>query len=161
MTEISDEELERRMRRKLFLDGPSSRGQQFTAEERAIADKLVGRHNVKRLENRHSDPRHGGARPKRFRPTPVFIHYEVWWVHGDENHFMTGWRMARVENGKSSDHNWTGTLEAEIRRLKAAGFTVKDIPIDGAPRLYEASQSGCVKRKSFSERYGNFAKVKP
>lgn len=159
MTDLSDEELERRMRRKLFLDSPSSRGQQFTAEERAIADKLVGRHNVKRLEHHHSDPRHGGARPKRFRPTPVFIHYEYWWVNSGP--FMSGWKMAKVENGKRSDHHYTRDTDAEITRLKAAGFTVKEIRIEGAPSLLPEPRDSCVKRKSFSERYGNFAKVKP
>ncbi len=161
MTEISDEELERRMRRKLFLDGPSSRGQQFTAEERAIADKLVGKHNVERLERRDRLPLRNEQNPRRFRPTPVFIHYEYWWVNESDRHIGYGWQMARISNGKRTDHNFPGNIGPEINRLRAAGFTVKEIAIDGAPKLYEDSRSGCVKRKSFSERYGNFAKVKP
>lgn len=159
MTELSDDELERRMRRKLFLDGKSNRGEQFTPEERAIADKIVGKHNVERLERRDRLPLRNAQNPRRFRPTPVFIHYEYWWVHGDERHFMTGWTMARIENGKRTDHHWTGTLEAEIRRLKAAGFTVKEIHIDGAPRLHEASATRHCdngRRKSFAERFGKF-----
>lgn len=154
MSDISDDELERRMRRKLFLDGPSNRGQQFTAEERAIADKLVGRHNVERLE-RHKVCAAVGTKPRRFRPTPVFIHYEYWWVHGDERHFMTGWHMARVENGKRTDHHYPGTLLAEINRLRAAGFTVKEIRIDGAPSLHEPKHP-TPGRKSFSDRFGDF-----
>lgn len=153
MTELSDDELERRMRRKLFFDGKSSRGEQFTPEERAIADKIVGSHNVDRLERREGARRNPSRSTGRFRPTPVFIHYEIWWVNSDHA-FLSGWRMARIENGKRSDHHWTGEVADEVRRLKAAGFTVKNIPIDGAPTL-EVTRPAAG-RKSFSERFGDF-----
>ncbi len=160
MTDITDNELERRMRRKLFFGGKSSRGEQFTPEERAIADKIVGRHNVERLERREGAGRNPSRPTRRFRLTPVFIHYEIWWVNSDHV-FLSGWRMARIENGKRSDHHWSGEVEDEVRRLKAVGYTVKEIPIEGAPRLYEPSRSDCARRKMFSERFQNFGKVKP
>jgi len=150
MTEISNEELEARMRRKLMLDGPIRHDPQFTPEQQAIADKLIGRHNVERLQHHRPDGR-------RFRPTPVFVHYEYWWVNGGE--FMSYWNMARIENGRRSDHNYTGDVATEINRLKAAGFTVKEIKIEGAPSLVGASKSGLTPRtgrKSFTERFGNF-----
>lgn len=153
MTDLTDEELERRMRRKLLLDGPSRRGQRFTPEERAMADKLVGSHNVERLE-RHQFCATVGAKPRRFRPTPVFIHYEYWWVGGD-NMILAGWKMARIENGHRTDHHWTGDVANELRRLKAAGFTVKEIPIDGAPPLHPPTRP-TTGRKSFSERFEGF-----
>src|SRR5690606_28185218 len=68
---------------------------------------------------------------------------------------------SRVENGKRTNHHYTGDIEAEINRLKADGFTVREIPMDGAPSLRPQSRGSCVKRKLFSERFGNFAKVKP
>lgn len=149
MTDITDDEveLERRMRRNLFFSGPSRRASTFTQEEQAIADRLIGKHNVERLEARRPDGR-------RFRPVPVTITYEYWWVNGSQ-HSMGGWRMDRVENGRRTDHHYTGDIAVEINRLKVAGFTVKEIKIEGAPSLREPKRP-TAGRKSFSERYGDF-----
>jgi hypothetical protein len=155
MTDLTDEELERRMRRKLLLDGASSRGEQFTPEQQAIADKLIGKHNVERLERRRDFSSNVRRSPRPFRPTPVSIIYEYWWVNGGEH--MSYWNMARVENGKRSDHSYTLDIMDEISRLKAAGFTVKEIRIEGAPSLVERSKPRPMPcRKSFSERFGDF-----
>lgn len=145
--ELDEGELERKMRRKLFLDGKSSRGQSLNEEERRIAEKLLGKDNTDRLESRRPDGR-------RFRPVPVVIIYEYWWVNGSQ-YSMGGWRMDRVENGRRTDHNYTGDIAVEINRLRAAGFTVKEIKIEGAPSLSTPPRP-CSKRKSFSERFGDF-----
>lgn len=156
MTEPTDEELERIMRRKLLLSGPSNRGEQFTPDQQAIADKLIGRHNVERMERRRDFSSNVRRSPRPFRPTPVSIHYEYWWVNGGD--FMSYWNMARIENGERTDHNYTGDVAAEINRLRAGGFTVKEIKIEGAPSL-SAPPRPCSKRKSFSERFGDFDEV--
>lgn len=153
MTDLTDEELERVMRRKLLLSGPSHRREGFTPEQKAIADKLIGKHNVERLERRDRLPLKNERNPRPFRPTPVFIHYEYWWVNGNDL-IMSGWHMARVQNGKRSDHYYTLDIVDEINRLKAAGFTVKEIRIDGAPSLHQPCR--VASRKSFSERFGSF-----
>lgn len=158
MNDFDDlEDLERRMRRKLLFDGSSSRGSKFSPEEQAIADKLISKDDIRRLERREANPRHGGARPKRFRPTPVFIHYEYWWINGDQ-HSLGGWRMARVENGKRTGHRYTSDIETEIIRLKAAGFTVKEIKIEGAPTLFEPKAKHESTRKAVLQQLKGFRK---
>ena len=120
-TEISDEELERRMRRKLLLSGPSHRGQQLDETERRMAEKLIGADNVERLQNRRSE--------RRFRPTAVHVHYEYWWFEGSDYH-AGGYRIVRVENGRQIDHKREyRNLHDEIAALRKKGFSVREVTI--------------------------------
>lgn len=120
----------------------------LTDEERRWARNLLRGDNLERLANANRTGR-------RFRPVPVSIHYEYWWWNGSSS-WGGGWRMERVENGKRTDHHYTGEIETEINRLRAAGFTVREVPMDGAPTLLRPSNGSQVKRKSFAERYGSF-----
>lgn len=58
------------------------------------------------------------------------------------------------QNGKRSDHYYAFGIAGEINRLRAAGFTVKEIRIEGAPPLNPPYR--VASRKSFSERFGGF-----
>lgn len=119
--EISDEELERRMRNKL-LGGEKPRAPGLTAVEQRIAESLLGRDNTARLQHRRPDA-------GRFRPTPVRVHYEYYWVDGGD-YSMGGYRINRVENGRQIDHDWSPydrSLEDEIAALRKKGFTVREI----------------------------------
>ena len=122
----------------------------FTDEERRWAQKLLQGDNLDRLGKASKTGR-------RFRPVPVVVWYEYWWFNGSSC-WGGSWRMQRVENGKRTDHHYTSETEAEINRLKAAGFTVREIPMDGAPSLHPPSRGSSVKRKSFSDRYGNIGR---
>lgn len=149
MTELSDEELERQMRRKLFLNGPSSRSDAgFTDEEKRIAEKLLGRDNAARLQRR---PVSAGA---RFRPAPVSVHYEYWWVESSVT-AVGWWRIDRIENGRAIEHEWHGDFDTEVARLRKAGFTVREFrrgPVGAAGTPTGHKQAS---RKTFTERYGS------
>lgn len=125
----------------------------LTDEQRRWAKNLLQGDNLERLNRANKT-----GRP--FRPVPVVVWYEYWWFNG-ANCYGGDWRMQRVENGQRTEHHYTSSIEAEINRLKAAGFTVREIPMDGAPSLLHSSHGTCVKRKPFSERFQNFDKVKP
>lgn len=131
-----------------YRDTPSDG---LTDEERRWARNLLRGDNLERLSKANKTGR-------RFRPVPVSIHYEYWWFAG-ASCWGGGWRMERVENGKRTNHHYTGDIEAEINRLKAAGFTVREIPIEGAPSLHPPSRGSFVKRKAFSERFGDLRGV--
>lgn len=148
MSEPSEEDdldaLEERMRRKLgALQTPL--GPKFTDKEAAMARRLLGRDNAESLQRRVRDG-------ERFRPKPVNIYYEYYWTAGTA-YTMGGWHMKRVENGRPSDHHFQGDVEKEINRLRAAGFSVKEFRVDGAPPLPTKTAG---QRKSFAERYGSF-----
>jgi hypothetical protein len=149
--EISDDELERQMRRKLLLNGVSTRsaGQGLSADDQRIAAKLLGRDNAERLAARKS------AKP--FRPSAVIIHYEVYWVH-ETSHTLGRWCINRVENGRPEPHYWpsySGDVQAEVAALRRKGFTVKQLKIEGAPPLFDKPAEKSH-RKTFGERFGGF-----
>lgn len=125
------EELERRMRRKLLLDGPSSRGDKLSDEERKIAEKLMGRENAERRQNWRGD------RP--FRPKPVFIHYETYQRPGSL-YFSGQMVINKVENGRASEHEWQeDNFDAEVARLRKEGFEVKHVMTER--EKFEAEQT--------------------
>lgn len=133
--EISDEELEQRMRRALFLSGPSNRGQQLSETERRMAAKLIGTDNVERLQNRRPE--------RRFRPIPVRVHYEYWWFEGSDYH-AGGYRIVRIENGRQIDHKREHkNLQDEIAALRKKGFSVREVTIGlQSPAVRKPSASG-------------------
>lgn len=83
---------------------------------------------------------------------PVVTTYEYWWWDGGE-YSLGGWRMDRIENGKRSHHRFAGDIESEIKRLRAAGFTVNEFQTPGAPRLFQSAVGPRARRKTFAERY--------
>lgn len=124
-------ELERRMRRKLLLDGPSSRGDKLSDEERKIAEKLMGRENAERRQNWRGD------RP--FRPKPVFIHYETYQMPGSL--YFSGRKVInKVENGRASEHQWReDNFDTEVARLRKEGFEVRHVMTER--EKFEAAQT--------------------
>lgn len=161
MTEPSDDELERQMRRKLFLDGPSRRAITFTEEEQRIADKLLGKTESQRLQNRRDN-----SRP--FKPKPPLVVAEYFEVPPQESRyggvFGGGWRIDVRENGVV--RNSKSGLDREecmtlIARLSRRGVQTKLIETEwmkheAERRRQETRPKRDCRRKSFSERYGDF-----
>lgn len=144
--EITDEELERRMRRKLFFNGPSSRQQKLSDVEQRIAEKLIGKDNTDRLQKRRPDHR-------PFRPAPVSVHFEYYWLDGGQ-YSMGCWKIVRIENGRSTDHEWQhDDFNAEIAMLKRKGYAVREFVV-GAVASKSSKPAATGNRKTFSERFG-------
>lgn len=138
--------LERRMRAKLFACEPTSR---LTEEERRMAEKLIGWSNAERLQ------RHNGGRGK-FRPTPVRVHYEYYFIPPDDCYWHPRegrWKIVRVENGRTLDHQWThDTFEAEIAHLRSKGATLREFRV--GPQTPQKQAPKVSKRKELLEKIG-------
>lgn len=148
MTEVTDEELERRMRAKLLTGRPTPAREGLTDQQRRIAERLIGVDNVQRLE------RQDGTR--RFRPTPVRVHYEYWWVAGT-NLYPGGWNIARVENGRQQQHLWDhGDIGAEVKRLRAKGHIVREIAIGFQPTGIRKPEGNTTTRKRIVDQLKDF-----
>ncbi len=118
MTEISDEELERRMRAKLFASEPSGKdGPKFGAVELKIAEKLMGKSNAQRLA--HSD------RPFRYRAPIITAEY---YYTPDGEYHCGGWCLDMIEDGVRrkviSSGSWQ-SVSLKIRELDQKGIPVK------------------------------------
>lgn len=156
MTELSDDELERQMRRKLFLNGPSNRGQSFTDEEQRIAAKLLGSSEAQRLQNRRDNSR--PFKPKA--PLVVAEYYEVPPMETSWSSFGGGWRIDVRENGVVK--NSREGLDREeclklIAGLSRRGVQIKPIVTEWMKRnTVQNKAAPAVARKSFTERYGGF-----
>lgn len=154
--ELSDDELERRMRRALFLSGGEKRGETFTDEERRIADKLLGRAESHRLQSRRDNSR--PFRPRK--PVVVAEYYEV------PGRFPThsGWKIDVRENGII--RNSKGGLSREqclrlIAGLSRKGVQIKEI-VTEAMKLDARAPSVPIpdtRRKTFEQRFGDFRGV--
>ncbi|MCO6390545.1 hypothetical protein GTW25_05830 [Aliihoeflea aestuarii] len=147
MTELSDEELERRMRAKWDV-GTKPKPALMSERDRQTAAALVGRDNVDRFQN----IREG----RRFRPAPVQVHYEYFEVPGNI-YALAQYRIVRVENGRQQDHRWDAfetTMEDEVKRLRAKGFTVRRVYLgDEAPRRDRQPES---RKKRILDGLANF-----
>lgn len=162
MTDLTDDELERRMRRKLLLDGPSHRGQQFTPEEQAIAAKLLGTSEAQRLQSRRDNSRLFKPR----KPVVVVEYYEVPPMQCSySSAFGGGWRIDVRENGIVRNSR-SGLSREECLKLVAdcerRGAKSKAIVTEWMKRNpdgYRAEPKNV--RKSFAERFGELGKVKP
>ena len=120
----------------------------FTPEQRRMAEKLLGRDNVERLQH--------AKEGRRFRPAPVQVHYEYFEVPGDI-YAPARFRIVRVENGRQEDHPWNAfetTMEDEVKRLREKGFTVRRVYLgDEEPRRHENPVS---RRKQNLDVLANF-----
>ena len=153
MTDFSDEELERKMRQKLFADcTPKSANPlaSMSEAERRMTEKLVGRDNAERLA------KHKGV--GRFRPAPVNVHYEWWWAEGD--YYSRGsYHIARIENGRQVPH-WQGfskhELDKEIALLNAKDFRVSRFRLSGEPGELELKKAGTSAPKSTLNKLSDF-----
>lgn len=118
MTEISDEELERRMRAKLFsADFSGNDPSKLSETELKIAAKLMGKSNAQRLA--HSD------RPFRYR-TPV-VTAEYYHTPDGEYH-RGGWCLDMIEDGvrrKVIERGSWQSVSDKIRELDAKNIPVK------------------------------------
>lgn len=117
MTEISDEELERRMRAKLFGSGTVKDAPKFGADDLKIAEKLMGKSNAQRLA--HSD------RPFRYRAPVITAEY---YHTPDGEYHRGGWSLDMIEDGVRrkviSSGSWQ-SVSLKIRELEAKNIPVK------------------------------------
>ncbi|MDG4908437.1 hypothetical protein P9228_18595 [Mesorhizobium sp. WSM4898] len=144
--ELSEEQLQRMAEKLMAGYRPSSALPGLDAEGRRMAEKLLGRDNTEALQRRGRD---GG----RFRPKPVTVAYEYWFVDGG-SHSMGRWQLARIENGRITNQKACGHNEllADIGRLRLEGQTVREFKIDNRSARPKADGQ----RKTFVERYGSF-----
>lgn len=125
MNDFDDlDDLERRMRRKLLFDGPSNRGSKFSPEEQAIADKLLGKSESQRLQNRRDN-----SRP--FKPKPQLVVAEYFETPPSEHIALGGgWtvvvRVNGVEHQSTSGLSYDECLQL-ILGLSRRGVQTKKI----------------------------------
>ncbi|MCI0998943.1 hypothetical protein HWD97_02485 [Ochrobactrum sp. C6C9] len=117
MTDISDEELERRMRAKLFASGTGKDAPKFGADDLKIAEKLMGKSNAQRLA--HSD------KPFRYRAPVITAEY---YHTPDGEYHRGGWSLDMIEDGVRrkviSCGSWQ-SVSLKIRELEAKNIPVK------------------------------------
>lgn len=118
MTEISDEELERRMRAKLFsADFCGNDPSKLSETELKIAAKLMGKSNAQRLA--HSD------RPFRYRAPVITAEY----YHTPDGEFHCGgWCLDMIEDGlrrKVIQRGSWQSVSLKIRELDQKGIPVR------------------------------------
>lgn len=118
MTEISDEELERRMRAKLFsADFCGNDASKLTETELKIAAKLMGSSNAQRLAR--SD------RPFRYRAPIITAEY---YHTPDGEYHRGGWSLDHIEDGvrrKLIDRGTWREVSIKVRELSEKNITVK------------------------------------
>ncbi len=130
MTDISDEELERRMRAKLFASEPSGKGgPKLGATELKIAEKLMGKSNAQRLA--HSD------RPFRYKPVVMVAEFY--------EHPYNGWRIDVIEDGERRSH-MHGMTEGEclrqLRILESKGASVRRFETEWMKTVADGRRAG-------------------
>lgn len=119
----------------------------FVGADRKTAAAFVGHVNIDTLERRRQ--------PRRsFKPMPVHVRYEFWCHNGSE-FARGGWSMERIENGRRSDHSFQGDVDDEVRRLKAAGFTVQRIYL-GDQKPVSPKKKEVSDRKAVLDRLARF-----
>nr|DAF66381.1 MAG TPA: hypothetical protein [Caudoviricetes sp.] len=141
MTEISDEELERRMRAKLFASEPSGKGgPKLGATELKIAEKLMGKSNAQRLA--HSD------RPFRYRAPVVTAEY---YHTPDGEYHRGGWCLDLIEDGVRSKVIERGSWQSvslKIRELSEKNITVKKFETERMVAEVEQRRADAVVKKA-------------
>lgn len=156
--ELTDEELERVMRQKLGVNEPRL-ANTFSAEERRIADKLLGKTESQRLQNRRKSTR--PFKPRK--PVVTAEYYEVPPMNVHWTSFGGGWRVdVRVDgeiyrSREGMDRDECTKLVANLSRR---GVTVKPIITEWMrhnPDYGKPPQT--ARRKTFSERYGNLGGI--
>jgi hypothetical protein len=151
MTDTSDDDLERRMRRKLFLDGPSNRGHSFSEEEQRMAAKLLGSSEAQRLQNRRDN-----SRPFKPKKLVVVEYYEV---PGDQ-YGSGGWRVdVRVDGVVTKSRGGLSRADclSMVADCERRGATSKAIVTEWMKLNPTTEKAQCsTSRKSFSDRFGDF-----
>jgi hypothetical protein len=152
MTDTSDDDLERRMRRKLFLDGPSNRGHSFSEEEQRMAAKLLGSSEAQRLQNRRDN-----SRP--FKPKKPLVVVEYYEVPGDQ-YGSGGWRVdVRVDGVVTKSRGGLSRADclSMVADCERRGATSKAIVTEWMKLNPTTEKAQCsTSRKSFSDRFGDF-----
>ncbi|MBA3448141.1 MAG: hypothetical protein H0T56_11130 [Pseudaminobacter sp.] len=143
--EISDEELEARMRRKLLGGSTPKASAVLSDDDRRMTEKLLGRDNTARLT------RNTGER--KFRPQAVLVHFEFYWQPSDQYRPFPCWHINRVENGRPEDYRYgddAAELRAEIAALRKKGHQVRELQIGiqrrSADRKLESHRKGMLKQ---------------
>lgn len=147
MGEVSDDELERRMRQKLLADG--AKPKRFTDEEERIARSLIGRDNAERLDKANGD--------RKFRPSAVIVKYEFFWLPANDYMAFARWRIERIENGRKEVHREGGNTDellAEIAALRKRNFTVREVTMGLETRAKDKKPASA--RKAILARIGSF-----
>ncbi len=134
MTDISDDELERRMREKWF---GSERAAPFkpvlSAEDQKIASKLMGKSNAQRLAK--------SERPFRYKPVVVVAEFY--------ERPETGWRIDVIEDGERRSHR-SGMTEGEclreLRQLESKGATVRRFETEWMKTVADSRRAGLLEK---------------
>ncbi|MEJ5081069.1 hypothetical protein [Ochrobactrum sp. MYb379] len=135
MTDISDEELERRMREQWFGSSSSKPSKPVLSDEdRLIAAKLMGKKNAHRLATTD--------RPFRYKPVVMIAEFY--------EHPQTGWRIDVIEDGERRSHR-SGMTESEclkeLRQLESKGATVRRFETEWMKATADSRRAG-LKEKS-------------
>lgn len=130
MTEISDDELESRMRERWFGSERAAPCKPvLSAEDQQIASKLMGKNNAQRLAK--------SGRPFRYKPVVMIAEFY-------ENP-ETGWRIDVIEDGERRSHRW-GMQEAEclraLRQLESKGAQLRKFETEWMKTVADSRRAG-------------------
>lgn len=146
-SEISDEELERRIRAK-FFSGGEREAPRMSDEDQRMAERLVGRDNLQRIANARDG--------RRVRLSEVRVHYEWYWIDAGPG-LMSSWRINRIENGRqsfyASGYDDEG-LTTELFKLRNSGARTQPLEIGFVPRGKDRPKESA--KKANLDRLRNF-----
>lgn len=151
MGEISDEELEQKLRAKWGAGTTKPKPILQSATEIKIAEKLLGRDEAERLQRR---PSNAG----KFRPAPVSLRFEYHRVGGLGN-LPDTLRITRIENGRASDHEWNErerTASQELVHLRRQGFRTQEFIPGPLSNPVKAPPPPPSRRKATLDRLRSF-----
>lgn len=135
MTEISDEELERRMREKWFGSEKAKPSKPvLSAEDQQIASKLMGKNNAQRLAK--------ADRPFRYKPVVMIAEFY--------EQPQTGWRIDVIEDGERRSHRHSMS-EAEcmrvLRELESKGATLRRFETEWMKTVADSRRAGLQEKQ--------------
>jgi hypothetical protein len=152
--EISDEELDARMRRNLFKNDEIERAGLSAADLR-IAERLLGRDNARNLDRaKKSDTRFRYRRPDHvceyYCHPGILFPFESWTINLIENGFRRTFKEGLTEE----------QCFFVIRAIRAKGVPVRELETEFM-RLRKIERAAASEmhqhgRKSFADRYGDF-----
>ncbi|WGG58233.1 hypothetical protein [Brucella intermedia] len=130
MSELSDEELEKRLRKKWFGSLAAQHGKPVLSEhDRKVAAKLLGDKNAKKLASPNLE------KPFRYRaPVVTAEYYEVPGISGQYGFDLCGgWNVDLIEDGVKRSVVIRGDWEEcrdKLKELSAKGIPIKKFETD-------------------------------
>lgn len=146
------ERMERLLRQRWAVDKKVMRPVFEDAEQKRMAEKLLGHANTERLIRRPSDAR-------SFRPKQVEVKFEHYWVPGGEYSAFAYWRINKIEDGQQEEFRRCYTdaeLRSELVKLAKDGHKCPRLEMGhrvAAPRAADRPKPASARREML-ERYG-------